>query len=204
MNKIILVAILAIILTTTIAFALPKPMQAHKEGFKTMLKNYLSPVIHGYGIGFTGDTYITAKWHITDIKILSRNEIRNVIQNSKAENVTDWSTVRERIRTQLEANGTSVKKGRIKISGTTYLLTNIVTSDASATADINEMPNWETCKNQNTTAEDCETSSTKVGEISITKKTRVDQEVVNEPRVWAGTLKLNNIDYTFVTLVYPR
>ncbi len=204
MNKIILVAVLAIVLTTTIAFALPRPAQANKEVFKTMLKNYLSPVIHGYGIGFTGDTYITAKWYITGIKILNRTEITDIVKQAKAENVTDWSTVKERMRTQLEAIGTTVKKGRIKIDGTMYLLTNITTTETSATADIKEIPNWETCKSQNTSAETCEDNGAKIGDISLTKKTRANQEIANEPRVWAGTLNLNSIAYTFVTLVYPR
>jgi hypothetical protein len=204
LNKIILVVVLAIVLTATIAFALPRPAQANKEAFKTMLKNYLSPVIHGYGIGFTGDTYVIAKWHITGIKILNRTEITDIIKQAKAENVTDWSIVKEMIRTQLESGGTTVKKGRIKIDGKMYLLTNITTSDTTASADIGEMPDWEDCKQRNVSAEDCEKNATNIGNILLTKKTRVNQEIANEPRVWAGTLSFNETAYTFVTFVYPR
>ncbi|MEM5872355.1 MAG: hypothetical protein QXD55_00620 [Candidatus Aenigmatarchaeota archaeon] len=203
MNKTILFTIIASILISTTVFALPRINQSNKDAFKAMLKNYLSPVIHGYGIGYTADTYIIAKWHITNVKTLSRNEIRNIIQQANSENITDWGIIRERIRERLN-EGITVRKGRIRIEGTNYLLTNITVSDTHATADIREIPNWEDCKNQNITMEECENNANKVGYIDITKKTRASQEIANEPRVWAGTLNFKGIDYTFVTFVYPR
>ena len=203
MNKIILSAIIITVLISVTAFALPRINQTNKDAFKAMLKNYLSPVIHGYGIGYTGDTYIIAKWHITDVRTLSRNEIKNIINEANQEGVTDWNTVRERIKERLNS-GITVKKGRIRIDGTSYLLTNITVSNTSATADIREIPNWEDCKNQNITIEDCENNANKVGYIDVTKKTRANQEIANEPKVWAGTLNFKETDYNFVTFVYPR
>jgi len=204
LKNLVLITILIISLTVTIAFALPRIAQTHKEGFKTMLQNFLTPVIHGYGIGFTGDTYIIAKWHIVNSKILPRVDINDIIRQAKEENVTDWSVVRERIRVALEANGTIVKKGRIKIEKINYLLTNISVSETNAIADVREIPNWESCKQQNISAEDCELSGVKVGDVTITKRTKPQQEIPGEPRVWAGTMNFNGTAYTFVTLVYPR
>jgi len=43
-----------------------------------------------------------------------------------------------------------------------------------------------------------------VGIISITKRTKPDQEIPGEPKVWAGTLTFNQVVYTFVTFAYPR
>lgn len=204
MKKIIIVAIVAIVLTTTIAFALPKPLQSNKDAFKTMLKDYLNPVLHGYGVGFNQDNYITAKWYITNIKILNITEIRKVMQRAKSENVTDWSTMLVKIKSELDTNGIIAKKGRIRIDGEDYLLTRIQVYESNATADIREMPDWNACKQQNVSEDDCETGSTKVGGLSLTKRTRPNQEISNEPRAWAGTMNFNSTAYTFVTLVYPR
>ncbi len=204
MKKLVVIALVAMVLTATIVFALPKPLQNNKDAFKTMLKDYLSPVLHGYGIGFTQDNYITAKWHITNIKILNKTEIKDVIQKAKSENVADWNTMLVRIKSELDTNGMIAKKGRIRMEGKDYLLTTIQVSDANATAEIREMPDWNACKQQNVSAEDCEENATNIGNISLTKKTRANQEISGEPRVWAGTLNFNNTAYTFVTLVYPR
>jgi len=200
----IIVAIVAIVLTTAVAFALPKPLQNNKDAFKTMLKDYLNPVLHGYGIGFNQDNYITAKWYITNIRVLNKTEIKNVMQKAKSENVTDWNTMLVRIKSDLDANGVIARKGRIRIDGKDYLLTKIQVSDTNATAEIREIPDWNACKQQNVSAEDCEIESTEVGDLSLAKRTKPNQEISGEPRVWAGTLNFNNTTYTFVTLVYPR
>ena len=204
MKKLVVIALAAIVLTTTIAFALPKPLQSNKDAFKTMLKDYLNPVLHGYGIGFNQDNYITAKWYITNIKILNRTEIKNVMQRAKSENVTDWNTMLIRIKSELDTNGMIAKKGRIRIDGKDYLLTRIQVYESNATADIREIPDWNACKQQNVSEDDCEIGSTKVGDLSLTKRTKSNQEISNEPKAWAGTLNFNNTAYTFVTLVYPR
>lgn len=200
----IIVAIVAIVLITTVAFALPKPLQNNKDAFKTMLKDYLSPVLHGYGIGFNQDNYITAKWYITNIKILNKTEINSVMHKAKSENVTDWNTMLVKIKADLDANGVVARKGRIRIDGEDYLLTKIQVYESNATADIREIPDWNACKQQNVSEDDCEIGSTKVGDMSLTKRTKANQEISNEPRAWAGTLNFNNTAYTFVTLVYPR
>jgi hypothetical protein len=204
LKKIIIVAIVAIVLITTVAFALPKPLQNNKDAFKTMLKDYLSPVLHGYGIGFNQDNYITAKWYITNIKILNKTEINSVMHKAKSENVTDWNTMLVRIKADLDANGVVARKGRIRIDGEDYLLTKIQVYESNATADIREIPDWNACKQQNVSEDDCEIGSIKIGNLSMTKRTKANQEISNEPRAWAGTLNFNNTAYTFVTLVYPR
>ncbi|MFH1473556.1 MAG: hypothetical protein ABIE55_01545 [Candidatus Aenigmatarchaeota archaeon] len=175
-----------------------------KNQFKQTLRNYFKPVNHGYGIGFTEETYITAKWHITNVKILPRVNVNTMIREVKQGNNTDWDALRTRIREALNAGTTTVKKGRIRIEGRDYALTNIVVSSESITADINQVPNYSACKNDDLSAEDCETSSEKVGDISMTKKTKASQEVAGREKVWAGTLTLNGIGYTFVTFVYPK
>lgn len=200
----IIIAIVAIALTTTIAFALPKPLQSNKDAFKTMLEDYLNPVLHGYGIGFNQDNYITAKWYITNIRVLNMTEIKNVMQKAKSENVTDWNTMLVRIKSELDTYGIIAKKGRIRIDGKDYLLTKIQVYESNATADVREIPDWNACKQQNVSEDDCEIKSVKVGDMSLTERTKTNQEVSNEPRAWAGALNFNNTAYTFVTLVYPR
>ena len=175
-----------------------------KNQLKETVRNYFSPLNHGYGIGFTDETYITAKWYITNVRVLARNNINAIIREAKQGNNTDWDAARERIRTALDDAVTVVKKGRIRIDGTTYALVNIVIDDEMATADIVEVPDYTACKEANVTAEECENSAENVGDISITKKTKADQETAGREKVWAGTLTLNSMEYTFVTFVYPR
>jgi hypothetical protein len=175
---------------------------AQKNQFKQTLRNHFTSVRHGYGIGFTDDTYVTAKWHISNVRIVPKVNVNQMIREAKQGNATDWEAVRQRVREALEAGATTVKKGRIRISGRNYALTNIVISDNAATADINELPNYAACKEDELSAEDCETNANKVGELSLTKKTSTSD--ANEPNVWAGTLTLNDIVYTFVTFAYPR
>jgi hypothetical protein len=198
----ILVAVFLICISTiVVAKRLPTIATNQRTEFKTMLKNYFHPVLHGYGIGFTSDTYITAKWHIVNVKILARNRIREIISGT---NTSEWSQVRDEIQNALQNEGTEIKKGRIRIGNTTYLLTNIQVSDETASADIREMPDYEDCKQQNISAEECETNAEKVGDMSLTKKTKAFEEIQGDPRVWAGTLNFKEVEYTFVTFAYPR
>jgi len=198
----ILVAVFLICISTiVVAKRLPTIATNQRTEFKTMLKNYFHPVLHGYGIGFTSDTYITAKWHIVNVKILARNRIREIISGT---NTSEWSQVRDEIQNALQNEGTEIKKGRIRIGNTTYLLTDIQVSDETASADIREMPDYEDCKQQNISAEDCETNAEKVGDLSLTKKTKAFEEIQGDPRVWAGTLNFKEVEYTFVTFAYPR
>ena len=175
-----------------------------KNQFKETLRSYFNPVIHGYGIGFTETNYITAKWHITQVRTLNRVNINSIIREAKQGNETDWDAVRERVRVALESAVTTERKGRIRIEGEDYILTNMVVANESLTADIREMPDYAACKQANTTAEDCENNAAMVGSISITKRTKPDQEIPGEPKVWAGTLTFNQVVYTFVTFAYPR
>lgn len=174
-----------------------------KNQFKETLRNYFNPVLHGYGIGFTGQNYITARWQLTHVRMLSTSQVRTMIQESNQGNETDWNAVRERVRNAL-ASASTVRKGRIRIEGTDYVLTNMVVSDNSLTADINEIPDYAACRDENVTSDDCENDSAKVGDVSITKMTKANQEIAGEPNVWAGTLNYNNVAYTFVTFAYPR
>jgi len=203
MKKVLILVALVLICISTIAVAkrLPAIATNQRTEFKTMLKNYFHPVLHGYGIGFTSDTYITAKWHIINVKILARNRIREIISGT---NTSDWSQLREEIQNALQNEGTEIKKGRIRIGNTTYLLTDIQVSNDTASADIREMPDYEDCKQQNISAEECETNAENVGDLSLTKKTKAIEEIQGDPRVWAGTLNFKEVEYTFVTFAYPR
>lgn len=195
---------LVITVTASIVFArnLPAITVANKVAYKTMLQTYFHPVLHGYGIGFTSDTYITAKWYITNVKILSRDKIKEII--SGANNTTDWSQIKDEIQNALQSEGNEIKKGRIGIGKTNYLLTNIQVSNNTASADIREIANYSACKQSNTSAEDCENNAQQVGSLSLTKKTEAIEDNQADPRVWAGTLVFKNVTYTFVTFAYPR
>ena len=174
-----------------------------KNQFKETVRNYFNPVIHGYGIGFTDQNYITARWQITQIRMLSTSQVRSMIQASTQGNETDWDAVRERVRTALSTASTT-RKGRIRIEGMDYVLTNMVVSNESLTADIKEIPDYTACREANITSDDCEADSTMVGDISMTKRTKPNQEIAGEPNVWAGTMNYNSVAYTFVTFAYPR
>jgi len=203
MKKSLALFVIIIAMTTTLVLArnLPAMTVANKLSYKTMLQNYFHPVLHGYGIGFNESSYLTAKWNIINVRILARNTIRQI---ASATNATDWSQLRAEIQTALQNSGTEIKKGRIRIGGTDYILTNITVSNETATADIREMPVYATCNQQNISAEDCEISTTKVGDLSLTKKTEAYEDNSTDPRVWAGILNFKNVTYTFVTFAYPR
>lgn len=204
-------ALLIVILTvsmTTIVLArnnsernLPEIRETERNAFKTMLKTYFRPNIHGYGIGFSDDKYVIAKWNIVSVKILPKNIIKEVLSNT---NATDWSEIKDEIEDAIKTNGTILEKGRIRIGKTDYTLTNITISNSTAYADIRLMPDYNECKQSNTTAEDCENNSTKIGYLSLTKKTNVIEDVEENTRVWTGTLNFNSTNYTFVTFAYPR
>ena len=174
-----------------------------KNQFKETLRNYFNPVIHGYGIGFTEENYITARWQITQIRMLSTSQVRTAIQASVQGNETDWDAVRERVRNALVSASTE-RKGRVRIEGIDYVLTNMIVSNESLTADIREIPDYAACRAANITADDCESNSTKVGDVSISKRTKPNQEIPGEPNVWAGTMNYDDVAYTFVTFAYPR
>jgi len=209
MKKILVLAIIAlvVIITASTVFAinmhamkLPAITSANKLEYKTMLKSYLNPVFDGYGIGINGDNYITAKWHISHLKTLSFGEIKNIINNT---NSTNWSELKEEIQNAIQSEGNTTTKGRIKIGNTTYLLTNIQITNTTASADIRNMPDYNACKQSNTSAENCESSTTKVGDLSLAKKTNAIN-TDDKSRVWAGTLNFNSIAYTFLAFAFPR
>jgi len=199
----ILIVVLTITMATTLVLArnLPAITAVNKVSYKSMLQSYFHPVLHGYGIGFNESNYITAKWHIVNVRILAKNQIREIVSNS---NSTDWSQLRAEIQTALQNQGTEIKKGRIRIGNTDYVLTNILVSNETATADIREMPVYATCVQQNISAEDCESNATKVGDFSLTKKIEAFEDNRTDPRVWAGIMNFKGVQYTFVTFAYPR
>lgn len=203
MNKIVLFAILSIILTSTIVFAirLPAITAANKFSYKSMLQNYFHNVNYGYGIGLNNDNYLIARWQIVNARTLNVSEIKNIVSSS---NATDWPQLRQEIQNALQTEANVVKKGRIRIGNTTYVMTNVQVNNQTLIADINEMPAYSTCAQQNISAEDCENNVQKIGDISIARKTEAIQSNGADPRVWAGTLDFNNVAYTFVSFVYPR
>jgi hypothetical protein len=205
MKKILglLVVILAISITASVVFArnLPAITAANKLSYKNMLKEYLSPVNHGYGIGFNDNSYVTAKWYITSVRTLNMSKINEIVKNS---NATDWSQLREQVQNSLKSQGMNVTKGRINIGKNMYILTDINVSNNTVAANIREMPIYSNCKDQNITAEQCEIIATQIGSLSLTKKTSAIETQANEPKVWAGTLNFNSTAYTFVTFAYPR
>jgi hypothetical protein len=205
-----LVAIVVISLIAALVYAqglqrgnLQSMTVASKNMFKTMVQNFFSPVIHGWGIGYDcdSDDYVTAKFYIINVRNLARNRVTEIIRNARQTNVTDWSTVRDRIQNALENEGTEIKKGRISIDGENFVLTNIQTGD-TLSADIREIPDYTSCKTENVTADDCELNAEKVGDITITKRAGI--ELPGEPKAWGGTLNFKEVSYKFVALAYPR
>lgn len=201
----ILVSVIVMTLSITVVSAkLGMIRQTERDMFKNMVKNYLSPAINGWGIGLNtaSDTYSAVKFHVVSVKILPRVDIADILKQAKSENVSDWSVVKDRLNAALNANGTVMSKGRIQVNKEKYILTNIVKTETTVSADIRNMPNYETCKTQNVSAENCETNSTKVGDFSLARKTAEFEQ--GKDRVWAGTLNFNSTAYTFVALVNPR
>jgi len=203
MKKILGLVVVLISVAASVVFArnLPAITIANKLEYKNMIRNYLSPVNHGYGIGFNNDNYVTAKWYITNVRTLNMSEIKEIVKNS---NATDWSQLRSQIQSVLQAQGIEVIKGRISIGKIIYILTDINVTNSTVAANIREMPIYSNCKDQNITAEQCENMTTQVGSLLLTKKTSAIETEANEPKVWAGTLNFNSTTYTFVTFTYPR
>jgi len=197
----LLVIVLAVSITASVAFAknLPSITSSNKIAYKSMLQTYFKPVFDGYGIGLSGDTYVTARWYITSVRTLNVSGIKQIVSST---NATDWSQLRQEIQNALKNSGIVTQKGRIMIGNTTYVLTNIQISNTTASADIRELPNYTTCKEQNTSAEDCENNAAQVGSLSLSKKTNALQDT--KEKVWAGTLIFKSVTYTFVTFAYPR
>jgi hypothetical protein len=206
MKKILILVILVVIVTASLAFArsvmarnLPAITAANKLDYKNMLKNYLMPINNGYGIGFSGDNYITARWYITSVKTLNITLIKEIVSNS---NATEWSQLRQQIQNALQTQGQTTTKGRISIGKTIYILTDISVSNSTATSNIRQMPDYSSCTSQNISAEQCESAAALVGDFSLSKKTNALNTTTNE-QVWAGTLDFNSVSYTFMTFSYP-
>lgn len=208
MKALVLGLLSLVVLTTIFSVALARlgPIgETERLAFTNMVRNYLSPVIHGFGIGFdcTRDSYITAKFHVLNVRVLPFDQVLSIIREERNKSqVVDWSAVRERIRAAIDANGTIISKGRISINGTMYVLTNIVKTDTSFSAEIREVPNYTTCKQQNISAEQCELRSEKVGSISLTKGEATG--LPSAPYIWKGTLEFKGATYKFGAFAYPR
>lgn len=211
MKKIlILVVILVVSMAASLVFALnipnirgmrglPAITVTDKLDYKNMLKNYLMPINNGYGIGFNGDNYITARWYITSVKTLNMTLIKEIVSNS---NATSWSQLRQQIQNALQTEGQTTTEGRISIGKTIYILTDINVSNTTATSNIRQLPDYSNCTSQNISAEQCESAAALVGDFTLSKKTSALNTTTNE-QVWAGTLDFNSVSYTFVTFSYP-
>ena len=196
----------SIILSAVIVAArqLPAVAITEKTMFKNLVKTYLHPSITGWGIGLNTqqDSYLVSKFHAVSVKILPRDQIIKILKDAKESNTTSWAEVRDQIKAALDANSTTMIKGRIQINKDHYILTCIVKTDTNFTGDIRTIPNYSTCSAGNISAEDCELQSTKVGDLSLTRKSAEFE--AGKDRVWAGTMNFNNTAYTFVALVNPR
>jgi len=203
--------LLGIILMTAIlsssavlARQLPTIGNVEKTTFKNLVQSYFHPSITGWGIGLNtaNDNYLVAKFHAVSVKTISRSDVLQIIKEAKSGNATSWLEVRDRIKTVIDNNGTTLVKGRIQINKEQYILTGIVKTETTFTGDIRITPNYSTCVATNVSAENCELQSTKVGYLSITKKSAELEQ--GKDRVWAGIMNFNNTAYTFVALVNPR
>ena len=208
MKKTVLISIIAItvILSATVVLAreLPTIGNTEKNMFKNMVQAYFHPSISGWGIGLNTeqDTYLVARFHAVTVKTLSRNQIWQILVDAKGGNVTDWSEVRDRIRIALDANGTTISKGMIQINKENYILTDIVKTETTFNCTIKTKPDYSACVSANISTEDCESQSTNIGDLSLTRKSAELEQ--SKDRVWAGTMNFNTTEYTFVALVNPR
>ena len=208
MKKTVLLTMIAItvILSATVVLAkqLPSITNVDKDMFKNLVQGYLHPSITGWGIGLNTqqDSYLVAKFHAVTVKTLPRDQILQILRDAKAGNATDWSDVRDRISDAIVANGTNVSKGMIQVNKVTYILTGIVKTDTAFNGTIRVKPDYSACVSANISTENCENQATKIGDLSITRKTaELDQ---SKDRVWAGRMNFNSTAYTFVALVNPR
>jgi hypothetical protein len=208
MKKTVLLTMIAItvILSATVVLArqLPSITNVDKIMFKNLVQGYFHPSITGWGIGLNTqqDSYLVAKFHAVTVTTLSRNQVLQILKDAKSGNATDWSDVRDRIRDALDANGTTIAKGMIQINKESYILTGMVKTETTFNGTIRAKPDYSACVSANISTEDCESQSTKIGDLSLTRKTaELDQ---SKDRVWAGTMNFNSTAYTFVALVNPR
>jgi len=208
MKKTVLLTVIAItvILSATVVLArqLPSMRDVDKNMFKNLVQGYLHPSITGWGIGLNTqqDSYLVAKFHAVTVKSLPRDQILQILRDAKAGNATDWSDVRDRVKDAIDANGTNITKGMIQINKQTYILTGIVKTETTFNGTIRVKPDYSACVSANISTEACESQSTQIGDLSITRKTaELDQ---SKDRVWAGTMNFNSTAYTFVALVNPR
>lgn len=208
MKKVVLLSLVtvAILFSATLASAKISGTlgEAEKGMFKDLVKQNINPAVTGWGIGLNtaSDSYLVAKFHAVSLKSLPRKEILQILKDARASsNTVTWAEVRDRIKAAIDANATAVVKGRMQINKEQYVLTGIVKSETAFTGDIRTMPNYTTCNAANVSAEDCESQSTKIGDLSLTRKTA--ELNAEKHRVWAGTMNFNNTAYTFVALVNP-
>lgn len=208
MKKTVLLIMIAItvILSATVVLAkqLPSITNVDKSMFKNLVQVYFHPSITGWGIGLNTqqDSYLVAKFHAVTVTTLSRNQVLQILKDAKAGNATNWSDIRDRLKDALDANGTTIVKGMIQINKETYILTGMVKTETTFNGTIRAKPDYSACVSANISTEDCENQSTKIGDLSLTRKTaELDQ---SKDRVWAGTMNFNSTAYTFVALVNPR
>jgi hypothetical protein len=202
MKKILgLLIVVLVVSMTTAVYAkrmMPSMTDDNRVAYKNMLKNYLHPVMSGYGIGLLGDNYLTAKWSVVEVRTLSTSQIKDIVNRS---NATSWSELKDEVQNALR-NASTVKKARIEIGSTNYVLTNIQVSNTTLSAEIRSLPNYEACKSQNITDTDCENNAQLMGSLSVAKKNAVLDSKTNT-KVWAGTLNFNSTAYTFVSFANP-
>jgi hypothetical protein len=203
-----IVAILgATVLTSSIVFAenarqtvrkMVAISVANRMEIKDTLKNYFNPVSSGNGIGTSGDSYITAKWYVASVRTLNLTEIKQTVSDS---NATTWAQLRRDLQDSINSRGVVSQKGRISIGNTTYLLTSLHITNTTVSADINALPNYVSCSQQNITSEACEGNATKAGDMSLSLKMPAPAQGNFGQKVWGGTLDLNSVAYSFVAFV---
>lgn len=172
--------------------------------FKSMLTAYLRPAVDGWGIGLNtaADTYIVAKFHVTEVRTLPREQIVQTVRDARASpNMTTWGQVRDALRAAIAENSITETRGLIMIDKETYTLTGIKRTEATFSADIRYKPNYGDCINRSVSAIDCEAAAWKLGDIILTRKAAEVSGTTQ--RVWAGALNFNESSYTFVALVNP-
>jgi hypothetical protein len=208
MKKTVLLSIIVLVAIFSASIVVARQLTAignvEKNMFKNLVKGYLHPSISGWGIGLNTekDSYLLAKFHAVSTKSLPRDQILQILKEAKAGNTTSWTEVRDRIKDALDAYNKTLIKGQIQINKNSYILTGIVRTDTTFTGTIRAKPDYSTCVSANVSAEDCEEQSTKIGDISLTRKSAEFE--AGKDRVWAGTMNFNATAYTFVAIVNPR
>ena len=200
------IVLLAIIFSTSavVARELPTAGTVEKNMFKNMVQGYLHPSINGWGIGLNTvqDSYLISKFVVVTVRQLPTSQIVQIIKESKTSETASWTEVKDRIKTALDSINTTKIVGRIKINKNNYILTGVIRSDTTFSGDIRTKPDYSACASVNITNENCELQSTKVGDLSLTRKSA--ELETGKDRVWAGTMNFNNTAYTFVAIVNPQ